>query len=240
MTRLTQLRLGWNADADGVGRARPARHRRSDRQRSCRPLVRVVAPPMGRRPCRPRSRWPSTRDTLGQLLFVRCDTPARRPDGPVPRGRDHRHPPRQERELPVGADAEHVQHGPALRARLRRSDRVQVAAPRRLRRPRRRRSAASTARPARSPRASRCWATPVMSRHASAPRFGRKAARSSPARGDLPAVPAGRQVRLLQLAADVVPRFRREGRSTRPWTTRITASRISRSSATCWPTCARS
>ena len=47
------------------------------------------------------------------------DAPPRRPDRPVPGRRDHRDPPRQERVVPVGADAEHVQHGPALRARLR-------------------------------------------------------------------------------------------------------------------------
>ena len=73
-------------------------------------------------------------DTLGQLLFVRLGPAPRRSDRPVPRRRDHRDPPRQERELPVGADAEHLQHGAALRPRFRGADGVRVAAPRRVRR----------------------------------------------------------------------------------------------------------
>ena len=54
----------------------------------------------------------------------------------LPRRRDHRHPPRQERELPVRAHAEHLQHGPPLRPRIRGADGVRVAAAGRLRRPR--------------------------------------------------------------------------------------------------------
>ena len=71
------------------------------------------------------------------------------------------------------------------------------------------------------------------------------AARTRPARAgaprrDLAAVPARREVRLLQLAADVVPRASTPARSTRRSTTPTTASRISRSCATCSPACARS
>ena len=56
-----------------------------------------------------------------------------------------------------------------------------------------------------------------------------------PARRDLAALPAGRQVRLLQLAADLVPRASTRARSTRRSTTPTTASRTSPSCATCSP-----
>ena len=61
-----------------------------------------------------------------------------------------------------------------------------------------------------------------------------------PARRHLAALPAGRQVRLLQLAAHVVPRASTPARSTRPSTTPITASRTSRSCARSSPASARS
>ena len=63
---------------------------------------------------------------------------------------------------------------------------------------------------------------------------------TGPAGGHLAAVPAGRQVRLLQLAADLVPRASTRGRSTRRSTTPTIASRTSSSCARCWPGCARS
>ena len=147
MTRLTQLRLGWNADAEAWTAL--ARRVAADPTAS-----RVPVAGSGRGPTDGSETVPVEvalafhPDTLGQLLFVRTEPPPRRPDGPVPGRRHHRHPPRQERELPVGADAEHVQHGAALRPRLRRSHLVRLAAPRRLRRPRPRRSTACSARPA--------------------------------------------------------------------------------------------
>ena len=147
--------------------------------------------------------------TLGQLLFVRTTPPARRSDRPVPRRRDHRHPPRQERELPVGAHAQHVQHGAALRPRLRGPDGLRLARARRLRRARRQARpalppAAAVDRGGRPPRRrprrrAACPGGPARPRPA----------RPRPPRRHLAAVPAGRQVRLLQLAADVVPRLRR-------------------------------
>ena len=62
--------------------------------------------------------------------------PPRRPDRPVPRGGADGHPPRQERVLPVAADAEHVQHGPAVRPGVRLADGLRRPGTGRLRRPR--------------------------------------------------------------------------------------------------------
>ena len=178
--------------------------------------------------------------TLGQLLFVRTSL---RLDDRTDRflaAADHRDPPRQERELPVRADAEHVQHGAALRPRLRRPDGVRLAGARRLRRAREEaRPPLPTAaavdrgdRPARR-RPRRRAACPRGPARARPPRPG-------PARRHLAALPAGRQVRLLQLAADVVPRASTRARSTRRSTTPTTASRTSPSCATSSPACDRS
>ena len=136
-TRLAQLRLAWNAGAagwlelgarifadptaaDALVPASGLRHVRRRRHRARAGRGRACLPPADARaaPVRP------------------DDPPARRSDGSVPgRGAD-RDPPRQERELPLRADAEHVLDGPALRPRFRRANRVRVAGARRVRRAR--------------------------------------------------------------------------------------------------------
>ena len=129
MTRLTQsaARLERRGSAGWTG-ARAARGRR--------PGESIVIPAAGsRRRCDGRGprRVPLEvalafhPETLGQLLFVRIEPSPRRSHRPVPRRGDHRHPPRQERELPVGAHAEHVQHGSALRPRVRGAHGVRLA-----------------------------------------------------------------------------------------------------------------
>ena len=65
--------------------------------------------------------------------------------------------------LPVRADAEHVQHGAALRPRLRRPDGVRVARARRLRRPRQEARPALPRSRRRRSRGSPCSATPATS-----------------------------------------------------------------------------
>ena len=115
-------------------------------------------------------------------------------------------------------------------------DRVRVAGARRLRRPRERSSTGSIA----SRRRRREGVALLGDARDVAPRARaalreRGPAGPGPARRDLAAVPAGRQVRLLQLAADVVPRASTRARSTRRSTTPTTASRTSRSCATSWP-----
>ena len=121
-----------------------------------------------------------------------------------------------------------------------RPDRVRLAGPRRVRRPRR------EARPP-VPRAAAADAGVALLGDARdvAPASPRGPARprpagACPARRDLAAVPARRQVRLLQLAADLVPRVRRARRSTPRSTTPTTASPIWRSCATSSPGCGRS
>ena len=109
-----------------------------------------------------------------------------------------------------------------------RADRVRVARARRLRRPRREARPALPPAAAADRRASRCSATPATSPHARPGGAARaRPARAGAARRDLAAVPARREVRLLQLAADVVPRASTPARSTRRSTTPITASRTS-------------
>ena len=164
-----QLRLAWNADVGRLARPR----RRAVAADPAAPTRCVPAAGSGRRPGdgvgdrpgRGRARVPSAD---ARPAAVRPDVaPARRPDRPVPGRRDHRDPPRQERELPLRADAEHVQHGAALRPRLRRPDGVRIAGARRLRRPleakldRLYRQPAAAGRPG-----SRSSATPATSRHA--------------------------------------------------------------------------
>ena len=112
---------------------------------------------------------------------------------------------------------------------------------RRLRRPRGQARPALPPAAARRSRASPCSATPATSRpRAAAALREPRPARPGAPRRDLAALPAGREVRLLQLAADLVPRLRRARPSTRRSTTPITASRTSRSCATSWPACGRS
>ena len=74
--------------------------------------------------------------------------PPRRPGRPLPGGFPRRDPPRQAARLPLRADAERVQHGSPLRARLRGADGLRRAGPRPLRPPRRE---APPARPRRPP-----------------------------------------------------------------------------------------
>jgi len=53
--------------------------------------------------------------TLAQLLYLRAGLDPDDPNGSVHPGDADRHPPWQERELPLRRDAELLQHGPALR-----------------------------------------------------------------------------------------------------------------------------
>ena len=161
---------------DGAGRGGPC----APRQRRAHPDRRVRrgrhaprARPGGGRPGVPRA------DARAAALRpVRA--PPRRPDRPVPRRRADGHPPRQERVVPVAADAEHLQHGPAVRPRVRVADGL-----------RRRRSgtsstASSGSSPASSaaacrPRAgSRSWATPATPPAASGPSSAGAACRTGP------------------------------------------------------------
>ena len=127
MTRLTQLRLAWIADAEPWTAL--ARRVAAD------PLATLVptagsgaSPSAGAETVPVEVALAFHPDTLGQLLLVRTIAPARRSHRPVPCRGHHRDPPRQERELSLGADAQHVQHGAALRPRLRRAHRVRLAA----------------------------------------------------------------------------------------------------------------
>ena len=63
--------------------------------------------------------------TFAQLLFLRDALDLRRSGGPLPRRGDRRDPARQEPVVPVHAHAQHVQHGAALRPRLRRAHGLQ-------------------------------------------------------------------------------------------------------------------
>ena len=71
--------------------------------------------------------------TLAQLLFVRGRLRLAETDGPVPGGGAGRDPPRQATGLPLRGDAQHLQHGPALRPRRCRADRLRFAGARPLR-----------------------------------------------------------------------------------------------------------
>ena len=97
-TRLAALRLAWNAGSAGwlalgerVLADPPAT------PRSCRSPAPAPAPTSGVEPVPLEVALAFHPRTLGQLLFVRTRAPPRRPDGPLPRRRPDRHPPRQER-----------------------------------------------------------------------------------------------------------------------------------------------
>ena len=209
-TRLAALGLAWNADSAGwlswrsaCSCARPIRRRGSRRP----------VPAAGRAittrasPTKSRSRSPADAGPAA----VRAQLAAsRRTDRPVPgRGAD-RDPARQERELSVRADAEHLLDGTAL------CPRVRGAPPSSSRRP-------ATCSIASRSSSTACIASPcpptrgiallgdardVAERARAALREAGRPDRARLA-GHFAALPAGRQVRLLQLAADVVPRVRR-------------------------------
>ena len=134
-TRLATLRLGWRATSRAGWTS----------ARAC-PPIRRAAHPSSRRPDPGSGRTRAARRvpvevalafhprTLGQLLYVRTRL---RLDDRTDRflaAAITGHPPRQERLVPVGADAEHVLDGAALRPRLRRAHRVHLAGPGRVRR----------------------------------------------------------------------------------------------------------
>ena len=240
LTRLAALRLGWNAESAGwlaLGERVIATH--GGPERPCPVAGSGGSPADGVEAVPVEVAMAFHPRTLAQLLFVRTIASPRRSDGPIPGRRPDRDPPRQERQLSLGADAEHVLDGAALRPRLRRADSVRVARSGRLRRP------GQEARPAvppgaavdrgdrparrRAGRGAACAGGPA----------GARAARSGAAGRDLAAVPARREVRLLQLAPDVVARLRRAAPSTRRSTTPTTASRISCSCATSSPVSGR-
>ena len=137
VTRLAGLRLGWNAESAGwlaLGERVIATHGGPEAP------VPVAgsggSPADGVEPVPVEVALAFHPRTLGQLLYVRTTLRLEDRDRSVPRRRLDRDPPRQERELPVRAHAEHVLDGAPLRPRLRRPDVVRVARPRRLRRPR--------------------------------------------------------------------------------------------------------
>ena len=135
-TRLAQLRLAWNANsrdwlALGAG-SRPCQGTRAPSSpppaREGSPLAGVEAVPLEvALAFHPR--------TLGQLLFVRTTLQLDDRTDRFLAAAHHRDPARQERLVPVRADAEHLLDGAALRPRLRRPDRVRVAGARCLRWP---------------------------------------------------------------------------------------------------------
>ena len=107
----------------------------------------------------------------------------------------------------LSVDAEHVQHGAALRARFRRPDGLRVAGARRLRWPRRSWTA-SFASPS-AHRGPRLAGRRPRRRGAGTGGTARDGPPGpSPARRHVAAIPARRQVRLLQLASDLVPGLR--------------------------------
>ena len=132
LTRLTQLRLGWNADAASLECTREPRDRRSvGDPRAGRWVAWRRVGRFGARARRGRAGLPPRHPRPAAVRPLRrCASTIGRT---VPGCGDHRDPARQERELPLRAHAEHVQHGPALRPRFRGAERVRVAAPRRLR-----------------------------------------------------------------------------------------------------------
>ena len=193
----------------GPGRGRRGRSGLRGRARAGRRVRPAAGRRLRARPGRGRDGVPSADPRPAPVRPDR--SPAGRPDGPLPGRRPDRDPPRQERELPVRAHAEHLLDGAALRPRLRRPHRVRVARARRLRRP------GQEARPA-VPAAAAVDRGDRAPRRCPRSRAARPgvAARPEPARaraprGDLAAVPARRQVRLLQLAADVAARVRLAG-----------------------------
>ena len=98
-TRLAQLRLAWNASSRdwlALGRTRRGRPGRP-RLPSSRPPDRAARRSTASSASRLEVALAFHPRTLGQLLFVRTDPPARRSDRPLPGRRDHRDPPRQER-----------------------------------------------------------------------------------------------------------------------------------------------
>ena len=117
-TRLAALRLAWNADAAAGSPSASASWPTRGPRPPCRRRLRR-RPGRGRRarPGRGRARVPPA-DARPAAVPAQPPRP-RRPRRPLPRRRARGHPPRQDAELPVHAHAEHVQHGAALRARLR-------------------------------------------------------------------------------------------------------------------------
>ena len=159
VTRLTALRLAWAADAPrwhGAGR-RP-----------------IVADPVGGGP-EPVplevvvAFHPST---FAQLLFLRdaldLDDRTDRFLAAATTGILHG----KSAELPVRAHAQHVQHGPALRPRLRAQDRLRVTPSATCSTAWPPSSTACTASPCRRPRASPCSATRATWRRGPEPRCG--------------------------------------------------------------------
>ena len=175
--------------------------------------------------------------TLAQLLLVRSQLRLDDRDGPLPRRRPRGHPARQDAVVPVDDHAQHVQHGAALRARLRGPDRLRAAGARRLRRAVGPSSTACTASRCPRPRASACSGDArTAGRRARAALRARGLPGSGPADRHLAALPARAQVRLLQLAADVAAGLRRPADRRDPRRRPPRASRTSRSCATSSPT----
>ena len=138
-----------------------------------------------------------------------------RPARPVHRRGRAGHPPRAQRDLPVRPDAQLVQHGAALRARVRGPDGLPGRRARHVRL--HRGQAAAPLPPGRAAGARRGPAGRRPNRlgaGTSGP-AGPRPARPRPTGRDQPALHARREVRLLQLAAAVVPGGRPGGRRRR-------------------------
>ena len=119
--------------------------------------------------------------TLAQLLLVRTtldlDRPTDRFLAAALTGILHG----KSASLPLGDHAEHVQHGPPLRPRVRRADRLPVAGARRLRLPREEARPPVPRRSRRQRPGSRCSATPATSRRAPGPPSAPAACPTGPA-----------------------------------------------------------
>ena len=238
--RLAGLRIDWSFEARRLAGA----GRRA--WRAGRPPPLVPGRPARRRP-RATATEPVPAEvalafhprTLGQLLFVRSRLRPRRSGRPVPGRRPGRDPPRQAPGLPLRADAEHVQHGPAVRARLRGADGLRRARARPLRPPRRE---APPPRPRRPPGGARDRAPRRRPRRGRpGPRGPRANGRSRTGRGSSsPRRPTcGSSSTATTTGSGPGSSASPPRRSTRPSTTPTGASRTSSSCARSWPACAR-
>jgi len=134
-TRLAQLRLAWNASSAGWLALGAGVASNPGEAGTLVPRAGSAASPAdGVEPVPLEVALAFHPRTLGQLLFVRTTLRLDDRTHRVPRGGDLRDPARQERELSLGADAEHLLDGATLRPRFRGTDRVRLARARRLRR----------------------------------------------------------------------------------------------------------
>ena len=208
------------------------------RPRSCRRAGCGDGPDAaGPSPSRTRSRSRSTRGRSRQLLLLRSRLDLDDRDRPVPRRRDRGDPPRQDAGVPVDDHAQHVQHGAALRPRLRGSapasepperdafDALSAKLDRLYRQPL-----------PRVRRASRSWATRGPPAAARAPRCAPAACRTAPASSSPRRPTCGCSSTATTTGSGRGSSGSTPGRSTRRSTTPTSARRTSRSCARSSPT----